>query len=136
MLTCLNFVGLLHLLPEVIENMDTAFEELDIGDQDYPFACFVVCLGFLMVLIIEHIVLSFVRNEAVTDSELTDPSCHCKNNIRSGLPGIVHIFKPDMRGRTHAPGFLKLLWFAHWYVYVCLSVCVSAPRALITSGMI
>ena len=104
--------------------MDTAFEELDIDDQDYPFACFVVCLGFLMVLIIEHIVFSFVRNKTVTDSELTDPSCHCKNNIRSGLPGIVHIFKPGVHSQKPcAPGFLKLLWFAHQYVYVCLSVC-------------
>ena len=91
LLTCFNFVGLLHLLPEDIEKMDTAFEELHIGDQDYPFACFVVCLSSLMVLIIEHTVLSFVRNKVVTNSGVIDPSCHCKNNICSGLPGIIHI---------------------------------------------
>ena len=72
--------------------MDTAFEELHVDDQDYPFACFIICLGFLMVLIIEQIVFSYIRNEEVTNSEVIDPSCHCKNNIRSGLPGIVHIF--------------------------------------------
>ena len=32
------------------------------------------------------------------------------------------------------PGFLKSLLFTHWYVY--LSVCLSAPRALITSALI
>ena len=74
------------MLPEVIEKMDTAFEELHIGDHDYPFACFVICLGFLMVLIIEQIVLSYAKNKAVTNFELTDTSCHC-----SELPGIAHI---------------------------------------------
>ena len=80
--TCLNFVGLLHLLPEDIEKMDTAFEELHVDQQDYPFACFVICLGFLIVLIIEQIVLLYVGSKAVTNSELADPS---------GLQGTVHI---------------------------------------------
>ena len=44
------------------------------------------------------------------------------------------IFKPGMRGlRLRTPGFLKLLWFTHWYV--CVSVCLP-PRPLITSGVI
>ena len=36
--------------------------------------------------------------------------------------------------RPRVPGFLKLLWFVCRYACVC--VRVSAPRALITSGMI
>ena len=36
-----------------------------------------------------------------------------------------------------APGFLKLLWFAHRYVYVCVRVSVCPPlQPLITSGVI
>ena len=35
------------------------------------------------------------------------------------------IIKPGVRGRRPcAPGFLKLLWFARWYVCVCVCVCV------------
>ena len=34
------------------------------------------------------------------------------------------------------PGFLKLLWFAGQYLCVCVSICVSIPRALITKGII
>ena len=51
--------------------------------------------------------------------------------------GITNIttFKPGVRGqRLCAPGFLKLLWSTCQYACVC--VCVSAPRALITSGVI
>ena len=45
------------------------------------------------------------------------------------------IFKPGTCSlQPCMSGFLKLLWFAHWYV--CVSVCVSALRTLITSGMI
>ena len=43
------------------------------------------------------------------------------------------LFKPGARGqRPRAPGFLKLLWFAHQYscVCVCLSVCVSVPEGI------
>ena len=40
----------------------------------------------------------------------------------------ITIFKPGVHGLwPHVPGFLKLLWFVHWYVCVCL--CVSAPKA-------
>ena len=47
------------------------------------------------------------------------------------------IFKPGAHGcRPHVPGFLKFLWLTYQYVCVCVSVCVSAPRALITSGAI
>ena len=84
------------MLPEVAETMDTAFDELFDEEQDYPFAYFVVCIGFLMVLMIEHVVLSCVRTKpkVVVDNE---SSCHCETNIRSGLPGIasypfIHIF--------------------------------------------
>ena len=39
------------------------------------------------------------------------------------------VFKPGTRGqRLHAPGFLKLLWLVHRYA--CVSVCVSAPKAI------
>ena len=38
---------------------------------------------------------------------------------------VTWIFKPGARGqRPRVPGFLKLLWFARWYV------CVSAPKAI------
>ena len=47
---------------------------------------------------------------------------------------IDQVFKPGVCGqRPRAPGFLKLLWFTHWYMCVCvclsvcMSVCVSAP---------
>ena len=39
-----------------------------------------------------------------------------------------NIIKPGARGRTRAPGFLKLLWFA--CRYVCMCVYVSAPEAI------
>ena len=83
----LKIVGFLHLLPEIAEEMDTAFDELFHEEQDYPFAYFVVCVGFLIVLIIEQVVLSCVRNEPMVDHDATGPSCHCENIIRSGLPG-------------------------------------------------
>ena len=38
--------------------------------------------------------------------------------------------------RPCAPGFLKLLWSAYRYACVCLVVCASAPRPLITGGVI
>ena len=75
------------MLPEVVENMDTAFDELLNGDQDYPFAYFVVCIGFLMVLIIEHVVLSCEKNQLKV--EVNEASCHCETVIRSGLPGNI-----------------------------------------------
>ena len=75
------------MLPEVVENMDTAFDELLSGDQDYPFAYFVVCIGFLMVLIIEHMVLSCEKNKLKV--EVNEASCRCETVIRSGLPGNV-----------------------------------------------
>ena len=77
--------GFLHLLPEVTENMDTAFDELLNGDQDYPFGYFVVCIGFLTVLIIEHSVLSCEKNKLKV--EINEASCRCETVIRSGLPG-------------------------------------------------
>lgn len=75
------------MLPEVSEEMDTAFDELLHEEPDYPFAYFVVCIGFLLVLIIEQVVLSCIRTEPKAVHETTDPSCHCDNIIRSGLPG-------------------------------------------------
>ena len=74
--------GFLHLLPEVVENMDSAFDELLTGEQDYPFAFFVVCVGFLMVLIIEHLVLSCEGNKQNLEQN--------EASIRSGLPGIIN----------------------------------------------
>ena len=40
-----------------------------------------------------------------------------------------------LKRRLHEPGFLKLLWFACWYVCARASVC-PLPRAVITSGML
>ena len=45
---------------------------------------------------------------------------------------ICTIFKPGAHKAKIAPGFLKLLWLARWYVCVC--VC-PPPRPLITSHM-
>ena len=73
------------MLPEVADNMDAAFDELLQGDQDYPFAYFVVCIGFLTVLIIEHMVLSCEKNKLKV--EVNEASCRCETGIRSGLPG-------------------------------------------------
>ena len=72
---------------EATEKMDTAFDQLFHQEQDYPFAYFVVCIGFLMVLTIEHVVLSCVRNQPKV--EVNNSNCHCETIIRSGLPGIV-----------------------------------------------
>lgn len=70
--------------------MNLAFNELLHGEQNYPFAYFVVCIGFLTILIIEHVVLSCVRSKPkVVLSD--DPSCRCETIIRSGLPGIMHV---------------------------------------------
>ena len=77
------------MLPEVTENMDKAFDELLDREQDYPFAYFVVCIGFLTVLIIEHMVLSCERNKMKV--EVNESSCRCETVIRSGLPGMVYI---------------------------------------------
>jgi len=38
--------------------MDEAFEKLLEEEMTYPFTQFVVCVGFLLVLVIENIVLS------------------------------------------------------------------------------
>ena len=85
----LNYLGLLHLLPEVNEEMDTALDELLNKEQDYPFANFIVCIGFLIVLIIEHVVLSCTRNKQ--NVEMTDSSCRCETIVRSGLAGVAHV---------------------------------------------
>ena len=52
---------------------------------------------------------------------------------------LLKILINQARGlRSHVPGSLKLLWFAHLCVcvYVCLCLCVCPLRALITSGVI
>ena len=69
--------------------MDKAFDELLDKEQDYPFAYFVVCIGFLVVLIIEHMVLSFEKDKQKV--EINEESCRCETIVRSGLPGIVDI---------------------------------------------
>ena len=63
--------------------MDTAFDELFDEEQEYPFAYFVVCLGFLIILIIEQVVQSCIRDKPKI--RVGDPSGDCEN---SGLPGI------------------------------------------------
>ena len=75
--------GFLHLLPEVVEDMESAFDKLLSGEQEYPFANFVVCMGFMMVLIIEHLVLSCEVNKQNSEEE------GASGNIRSGLPGNI-----------------------------------------------
>ena len=70
--------------------MDSAFDELFDKEQEYPFAYFVVCLGFLMILIIEQVVQSCIENQPKTGAD--DPSCNCENAIRSGLPGIYSLY--------------------------------------------
>ena len=72
--------------------MDTAFDKLFDKEQEYPFAYFVVCLGFLMILIIEQVVLSCIESQNQPKSEVDDPSCICENAIRSGLPGIFLLY--------------------------------------------
>ena len=68
--------------------MDIAFEEMLHEDQEYPFACFVVCMGFLLVLTIEHVVLSCVK-KSQPKVVVNESNCRCKTIIRSGLPGIL-----------------------------------------------
>ena len=70
--------------------MDSAFDELFEKEQEYPFAYFVVCLGFMVILIIEQVVLSCIENQP--KSEAGDPSCNCENMIQSGLPGIYLLY--------------------------------------------
>ena len=79
--------GLLHLLPEVAENMESAFDELLDGEQEYPFAYFVVCIGFLIVLVIEHLVLSCEVNK----KKLKENEASRETNIYGGLPGNIYI---------------------------------------------
>ena len=69
--------------------MDTAFDELFDKEQEYPFAYFVVCLGFLMILIIEQVVLSCIesQNQPKAEVAMSDFPCICENAIGSGLPG-------------------------------------------------
>ena len=78
------------MVKEVVEDMDSAFDELFDEEQEYPFAYFVVCLGFLMILIIEQVVVSCIENQPNTGVD--DPSCNCENTIRSGLPGIYLLY--------------------------------------------
>ena len=87
-----KFVGFLHLLKEIVEDMDTAFDELFDEEQEYPFAYFVVCLGFLMILIIEQVVLSCIEFQNQPKVEVDDPCCNCENTIHSGLPGIYLLY--------------------------------------------
>ena len=66
-----------------------------------------------------------------------------EHTCNAGDPGFdstpKYFFKSGVHGLwPRAPGFLKLLWFAHWYAYVCVrvcvcvcvSACVSAPKAI------
>ena len=79
----------MHLLPEVVEDMESAFEELFSKEQAYPFAYFVVCVGFLIVLLIEHLVLSCERNKQKLEDIETSGSR--KTNIHNGLSGNIAI---------------------------------------------
>jgi len=70
--------------------MNDAFEQLLDKHVEYPFAQFLVCMGFILVLTIENIVMSCVRpkpNKPEETLQPTSPSCRCEANIRSGLPG-------------------------------------------------
>ena len=48
----------------------------------------------------------------------------------------MSLFLNQAQVRPDAPGYLKLLWFTHWYVCVCvclsvcLFVCLSAPKGI------
>ncbi|XP_065902856.1 zinc transporter ZIP1-like isoform X2 [Dysidea avara] len=50
--------GYLHLLTDSKEKMDEAIEDVLHKEVEYPFTQFVVCVGFLLVLIIENIAVS------------------------------------------------------------------------------
>ena len=51
-------LGYLHLLTDSKEKMDEAIEDVLHKEVEYPFTQFVVCVGFLLVLIIENIAVS------------------------------------------------------------------------------
>ena len=52
-------------------------------------------------------------------------------------PKVLLLNQARMACRPLVPGFLKLLWFVHQYVCICVCVSVCSPRgALITSGVI
>ena len=51
-------LGYLHLLTDSKEKMDEAIADVLHKEVDYPFTQFVVCVGFLLVLIIENIAVS------------------------------------------------------------------------------
>ena len=92
-----KFVGFLHLLKKVVEDMDTAFDELFDEEQEYPFAYFVVCLGFLMILVIEQVVLSCTENQNRPKAKVDDTSCNCESIILSELPGIYLLYISVLR---------------------------------------
>ena len=69
--------------------MESAFDELLEGKQEYPFANFVVCIGFLMILLIEHIVLSCEGNKRKLEEDEASLRNGLSGNIRSLCCGSI-----------------------------------------------
>ena len=70
--------------------MDDVLEQLfNVLDKhiEYPFAQFLVCMGFILMLTIENIVMSCVTPKPKETTLPASPTCRCEANIRSGLPG-------------------------------------------------
>ena len=68
-------------------------------------------------------------SESVSVSVLHMLVVHCITELHVVL-SLANLFKPGAR-RPVAPGFLKLiLCRSSVCVYVCLRVCVSAPKAI------
>ena len=79
-------IGFLHLLTESKDKMDEALEDLLEQEVEYPFAQFVVCVGFLFVLVIENVVVSCKPANYEEALEQIAPLCRSdsKLNIRFG----------------------------------------------------
>jgi len=75
------FKGFLHLIPESREKMDEALEELLDEEVEYPFTLFVVCVGFLIILIIENIVVSCKPTDQQNALEQIAPLCRSDSRL-------------------------------------------------------
>jgi len=61
--------------------MDEALDELLDEEEEYPFTQFVVCVGFLLVLIIENIVVSCKPANQENALEQIAPLCRSDSRL-------------------------------------------------------
>jgi len=95
----LTILGYLHLLPESKEKMDDALDGMLHKDVEYPITQFVVCVGFLLVLIIENIAVwckpanSYQAFEQITALSRSDDSLniHTESKVVGKSTPVSHL---------------------------------------------